>query len=564
MRSIGVVVMMAALVALCLPQPAKFRDRFVWVFGWGLGRDEDVPQIVSILETAAKHGYNGAVLSAGLDILCKRDEAYFRRLEEVKRACERLGLELIPSVFSIGYGGGILSHDRNLAEGLPVRDALFVVKGNEAHLVPDPPVQIVNGGFEEFEGNKLKGFAFHDQPGVVSFVDTQVKRTENASVRFENFTANPHGHGRIMQEIVVKPYRCYRVSVWVKTEDLQPQGCFRLLVLAGNRDLAPRTFNVPPTSDWQKVTMIFNSLKYERVRVYAGVWGARSGKFWLDDWTIEEIGPLNVLRRPGTPVVVKSEDGSVVYEEGKDYAPLVDPNFNLWRNFDRPAPTIKILPGSRIKDGQRLRVSWYHPMLIYESQVTVCMGEPAVYEIFEHEAKLLWERLRYRKVLLSMDEVRMGGTCKACEGKNMAQLLGECITRQVKALRRYNPKAEIYVWSDMLDPNHNAHPDYYLVEGDFTGSWNFVPKDLIIAVWGGAPREKSLRFFAEQGFRTLIACYYDAPNLDEVKGWLELVRSISRPSPLVPRPGQVLGFMYTTWERKYQLLGEFGKLVWGQ
>jgi hypothetical protein len=425
-------------------------------------------------------------------------------------------------------------------------------------------VQIVNGGFEEFEGNKLKSFAFHDQPGVVSFVDTQVKRTGNASVRFENFTANPHGHGRIMQEIVVKPYRCYRVSVWVKTEDLQPQGCFRLLVLAGNRDLAPRTFNVPPTSDWQKVTMIFNGLKYERVRVYAGVWVARSGKFWLDGWTIEEIGPLNVLRRPGTPVVVKSEGGSIVYEEGKDYAPLVDPNFNLWRNFDRPAPTIKILPGSRIKDGQRLRVSWYHPMLIYESQVTVCMGEPAVYEIFEHEAKLLWERLRYRKVLLSMDEVRMGGTCKACEGKNMAQLLGECITRQVKALRRYNPKAEIYVWSDMLDPNHNAHPDYYLVEGDFTGSWNFVPKDLIIAVWGGAPREKSLRFFAEQGFRTLIACYYDAPNLDEVKGWLELVRSISRPSPFVPRPGQVLGFMYTTWERKYQLLGEFGKLVWGQ
>jgi hypothetical protein len=564
MRSIGVVAMMAALVALCLPQPTKFRDRFVWVFGWGLGRDEDVPQIVSILETAAKHGYNGAVLSAGLDILCKRDEAYFRRLEEVKRACERLGLELIPSVFSIGYGGGILSHDRNLAEGLPVRDALFVVKGNEAHLVPDPPVQIVNGGFEEFEGNKLKGFAFHDQPGVVSFVDTQVKRTGNASVRFENFTANPHGHGRIMQEVVVKPYRCYRVSVWVKTEDLQPQGCFRLLVLAGNRDLAPRTFNVPPTSDWQKVTMIFNSLKHERVRVYAGVWGARSGKFWLDDWTIEEIGPLNVLRRPGTPVVVKSEDGSIVYEEGKDYAPLVDPNFNLWRNFDRPAPTIKILPGSRIKDGQRLRVSWYHPMLIYESQVTVCMGEPAVYEIFEHEAKLLWERLRYRKVLLSMDEIRMGGTCKACEGKNMAQLLGECITRQIKALRRYNPKAGIYVWSDMLDPNHNAHPDYYLVEGDFTGSWNFVPKDLIIAVWGGAPREKSLRFFAEQGFRTLIACYYDAPNLDEVKGWLELVRSISRPSPLVPRPGQVLGFMYTTWERKYDLLGDFSQLLWGK
>lgn len=557
MRAADVGVLVLVLLSLSLVQPLKFRDRFVWIFGWGLGRDEDVPQIVSVLEIAAKHGYNGAVLSAGLDSLCKRDEAYFRRLEEVKRTCERFGLELIPAVFSIGYGGGILTHNRNLAEGLPVKDALFVVKDSEAVHVPDPPVQIVNGGFEEFEGNRLKGFAFHDQPGEVSFVDTQVKRSGNASVRFENFTANPHGHGRIMQEISVKPFRCYQMIVWVRTENLQPQGCFRLLVLAGNRDLAPRTFNIPSTSDWRKVVMIFNSQKHERVRVYAGVWGARSGKFWLDDWTIEEIGPLNVLRRPGTPVIVKSEDGSVVYEEGKDYAPIVDLNFHLWTNFDRPAPTIKILPGSRIKDGQRLRVSWYHPMLIYESQVTVCMGEPEVYEIFEHEAKLLWERLRYRKVLLNMDEVRMGGACRACDGRNMAQLLGECITRQVEALRRHNPKAEIYIWSDMLDPNHNARSDYYLVEGDFTGSWNFVPKDLIIAVWGGTPREKSLRFFVEQGFRTLIACYYDAPNLDEVKGWAELAQS-------APNPAQVIGFMYTTWERKYDLLGSFGKLVWGK
>jgi len=536
-----------------LPQLPKFQDRFVWVFGWGLERDSDVLEIAALLEIAAKSGYNGAVLSAGLDALCKRDEAYFRRLEEVRKICQRLHLELIPAVFSIGYGGGILSHNRYLAEGLPVKDALFIVNGNEAIHVPDPPVQIVNGGFEEFTGNRLHGFAFHDQPGEVSFVDTKVKRSGNASVRFENFTANLHGHGRIMQEVSVKPYRCYRMSIWVKTEGLQPAGSFRMLVLADGRDLAPRTFQIPPTSDWRKVTMIFNSQRYKRVRVYAGVWGARSGRFWLDDWTIEEIGPLNVLRRPGTPVIVKSEDGSILYEEGKDYAPLIDPNFHLWTNFDRPDPTLKILPNSRIKDGQRLRVSWYHPMLIYESQVTVCMGEPEVYEIFEHEAALLWERLRYRKALLNMDEVRMGGSCQACEGKDMARLLGECITKQVQALRRYNPKVEVYVWSDMLDPNHNARSDYYLVQGDFTGSWNHVPKDLIIAVWGGAPREKSLHFFAEQGFRTLIACYYDAPTLDEVKGWLELAK----------RTPKVVGFMYTTWERKYELLCDFGLLVWG-
>ncbi|MGC9004021.1 MAG: carbohydrate binding domain-containing protein [bacterium] len=536
-------------VAYCL----SVRDRFIWIFGFDFQKEEEIQKIKDILNVAKESGYNGVVFSAGLDMLCKQNETYFKNLKEFRDYCKKLNLELIPAVFSIGYGGGILAHNRNLAEGLPVVDALFIVKGNEAIFTPDSEVKILNGGFEEFSGNTFKHFNFHDQPGEVSFVDTQVKRSGNASIRFENFTANPYGHGRVMQEISLKPYRCYRMSLWVKTENLHPQGCFNLLVLADDRDLAPRTFNIPATSDWTKVTMVFNSLKYNKVRVYAGVWGAKSGKFWLDDWTIEEIGPLNVLRRPGTPVVVRDEKSGEVYEEGKDYQPLIDPNFSFW-NWDRPSLTLKILPGGRIKDGQRLRVSWYHPMVIYEWQVTVCMAEPEVYEIFDHEAKLLWENLRYNKVLLSHDEIRMGGTCLACKGKDMAKLLGESVTKTVNILRKYNPKAEIYIWSDMFDPYHNARKDYYLVEGDFTGSWKYIPKDLIIAVWGGGPREKSLEFFSQQGFKTLIACYYDAPNLDYVKGWLELSRKYKN----------ITGFMYTTWDRKYELVKDFAELLWGQ
>lgn len=530
-----------------------YRDRWVWIFGWGLNRDEDVAQITAVLEEAAKHGYNGAVLSANLDALCKQPPEYFRRLQQVKQTCERLKLEIIPSIFSVGYGGGTLWHDRNLAEGMPVKDALFVVQGNEARHVPDPPVSIVNGGFEEYEGNRMKAFNFHDEPGVVSFPDTQVAHSGKASLRFENFRAQPAGNARVMQEVRVRPYRCYRMSAWVKTEGLRPRSNLRLLVLADDRDLAPRSFDVPETSDWRKLTITFNSLSNEKVLVYVGVWGGQSGKFWVDDWTLEEVGPINVLRRPGTPVTVKSEDGAVTYEEGKDYAPLVDPDFSFW-NVDRPAPPLKLLPGSRIRDGQRLRVSWYHPMVIYESQVTVCMAEPALYDIYEHEAKLLWEHLKFQKVILSMDEVRMGGTCAACRGKDMAKLLGECVTTQAQILRKINPKVQVYVWSDMFDPNHNAHGNYYLVQGDFTGSWKYIPKDTVIAVWGGAPRAESLNFFAREGFRTLIACYYDAPNLDEVKGWHELAQKTKG----------VTGFMYTTWERKNELVGEFGKLLWGK
>jgi hypothetical protein len=529
---------------------AAYADRLVWVFGWNLGKESDVPEITQMLETAARHGINGAMVSFGLDTLCKHGADYFRRLAAVQEVCERCRIELIPAVFSIGYGGGVLSHDRNLAEGLPVVDAPFRVQGEAAFFEPDAAVRLNNGGFEDFAGNAFKGFGFHDQPGEISFADTQIKRSGSASLRMENFTANPHGHGRVNQEVRLKPYRCYRASVWVKTEELKPADGLQLLALAGERNLAPRQFNLPATSDWRKLTMLFNSLNFDRVRLYAGVWGGKAGKFWLDDWTIEEVGPINVLRRPGTPVAVRSAEGETVYAEGSDYAPLRDPSFNPYRG-DGEALALKLLPGTRMRNGERLRVSWYHALLIHDSQVTLCMGEPAVYEIMDHEMKLLAERLHPRRVMLNMDEVRLGGTCRACAGRNMGELLGECITKQVQIVRRHVPGAAVYVWSDMLDPNHNAHGNYYLVEGDFTGSWRHVPKDLIIGVWGGAPREKSLRFFADQGFATLVACYYDAADLQGTKNWLAIAKPLSN----------VRGFMYTPWTRKYTLLPAFGDLL---
>ncbi|MCB1127282.1 MAG: hypothetical protein KDM81_12345, partial [Verrucomicrobiae bacterium] len=475
---------------------------------------------------------------------------YFQRLGEVKGACDRLGLELIPSVFSVGYGGGALGSNRHLAEGLPVRNALLVAAEREARFEPEESVGWRNGGFEEHRGDRFPGYGFHDQPGEVSFADTTIRHSGEASIRLENFTSNPHGHGRVMQEVSVKPWRCYRVSLWVRTEELAPTSGFQISVLAGERSLAPRTFNLPPTGDWRQLVLVFNSFSFDKVRLYAGMWQGRAGRLWLDDWSIEEIGPMNALRRPGTPVTVRSEEGDTMYVEGEDYQPLEDPRFSPW-NVDHEAPALKLVEGGRIKPGQRLRVSWYHPMLIHDSQVTLCMAEPELYEIYDREARLLAEHLQPKRVLLNMDEVRMGGTCAACEGRDMAQLLGECITRQVAALRRHQPEVQVMIWSDMLDPNHNAHGDYYLVQGSFAGSWRYVPKELTIAVWGGELRESSLRFFADAGFPVLAACYYDADNLDEVRRWREAARALPN----------VRGFMYTTWQQRYDLLEDFGGVV---
>ncbi len=539
------------LSAVCVGRAAEYTDRWVWIFGWELDTDADVAAITQVLESGAAHGITGAVFSCGLDSLSTMSPDVSRRLDELQGTCKRLKIELIPAGFGVGYGGTVLHHDKYLAEGFPVVDAPFLVQGKLAHLTPDEASHIDNGGFEEFSGNRFKSFNFHDQPGEISFVDTDVKHSGKASLRMENFTANPHGHGRVMQEVRIQPHRCYRVNLWVKTENLQPAGAFAISVLVGDRSIVRQEVPVASTGDWKKIQFLFNSGNFDSVgRFYAGVWGGKSGKFWLDDWTLEEMGPINVLRRPGTPVTVKSADGTTTYMEGRDYEPLTDPTYSPF-HVDRSAPPLKLTADSRIQEGERLRVTWYHSLAINDGQVSVCMAEPELYEIFDHEANLLSQRLHPKHVLLNMDEIRMGGTCAACSGRNMGELLGECITKQTQILRKYMPGVGVLVWSDMLDPTHNAHGNYYLVDGDYTGSWKHIPKDLTMAVWGGEPGAESLKFFSDQGFATMIACYYDADNLKDVENWLRLAKQTPK----------VRGFMYTPWEKKYRLLPAFGDLL---
>jgi hypothetical protein len=263
---------------------------------------------------------------------------------------------------------------------------------------------------------------------------------------------------------------------------------------------------------------------------------------------------VNVLRRPGTPLNVKNEKGTIVYEEGRDFARVEDPIMNF--RFDHEGPAIRLLSGSRIKDGERLRVSFYHPVKVYNDQVPLCMSEERLYQIWEDQVQRVHQTLKPRYYMLNMDELRAGGSCDACKQRklNLAQILGSCLTRQYKMIKAVNPQAEVFVWSDMLDPNHNARPNrkwYYLAEGNYAQSWEFIPKDLNIVCWYYEVREASLKHFSSLGFRTMAGSYYDDKDLENPMGWLK---------SLDQTPGAE-GILYTTWLDKYELLGAFGDLV---
>jgi hypothetical protein len=526
--------------------------------------DKNANDLISLLERAGKAGYNGVVLADyKFSILERMPANYFRNAARVRKAAEEAGVEIVPAVFPIGYSNGLLAHDPNLAEGVPVKDAPFVVKGGEAVLEPDPAAQLRNGDLEDVKDDRFTGFTFQDDPGRTTFADRDVVHGGRVSCRMQDVArAGTNGNSRLVQRVKVRPYACYRFSCWVKTEHLHPAGAFRLLALGGGKGARPLTFEeggMRPSQDWTHADVVFNSVDQTEVQLYAGQWGGVSGKLWLDDLKLEELPPVNVLRRDGCPLTVASADGKTLYEEGKDFLPvrdarLGDEPYAGEFSFHHAAPPLRLTPGSRIKDGDQLRVSWYHPVITQNSQVMCCLTEPKVSDLLRDQAQRVNDLFHPQTFFLSHDEIRVANWCRSCRatGETPGELLATNARRCVEIVRDVSPKARVVVWSDMFDPHHNAHDNYYLVNGTLEGSWKGLPPDTVIATWNGGKARESLQFFADRGHAQVIAGYYDA-GLDEVKKWQAAARGVPR----------VTGFMYTTWQDKYDDLEAVAALLWG-
>jgi len=124
-RRLLLLLLVCASSPLCLAKTYPHR----WVFVSRLLRtDQDVADVERIVKTASAHGLNGMVLSAGLDWLDRQPAENLDRLASVRDICRQHGVEIVPNIFSVGYGGSVLAYDRNLAAGIPARDVPFLVE----------------------------------------------------------------------------------------------------------------------------------------------------------------------------------------------------------------------------------------------------------------------------------------------------------------------------------------------------------------------------------------------------------------------------------------------------
>jgi len=579
MRMRTFVVAVVAALALCaLARAADIQELWVYMAP-NFNSDADTDNVIAVLQQAKPLGVTHLNLKdPKLGYLTMMPPRYFENVERAKAAAKEAGITLIPTVYPFGYSGGYLMHDANLSAGLPVKDAVFVVKGAKA--LPDPSAApaILNPSFEETRDGSVTAWQINIA-STASNLDKEIKHSGAACLKFFAPPPSPvpeQGEGmrrsrqrpvRPTQKLKVEPFKYYRLTFWGKSDALQADNEGVVEVSSARRRHNFTNITIPPTSDWTQYQVTFNTLEAAEIDLSVAAM-PQAGTFWLDDVTIEPAGLANLLRTQMKPFVVKSADGKTVYEEGKDFKPVADPllgnmpgdDIILTKPYDiwHEGPAIELTDSSRIKDGDRLLVSYFHPHFIYNDQLIIAMDEPRVYELMEDQVKRVTKLFGAPGYMMNYDEIRIAGWEIHPDGSNPSpgEILAENVKRGVEIFKKYAPDATLYTWSDMFTPFHNARPlgergYYYLIDGDWDKSWVTLPGTVVIAQWAARDKQ-AMMWFAGRGNKQILCGYYDSPELKgNISRWMRLSDGV---------PG-VIGMMYTTWKPDYQLMPEFFKLV---
>ena len=107
--------------------------------------------------------------------------------------------------------------------------------------------------------------------------------------------------------------------------------------------------------------------------------------------------------------------------------------------------------------------------------------------------------------------------------------------------------------NDSIETAEPLRASPIVVNGTLRESWRGLPKDVTIANWNGGKSAASLKWFADRGHGQIIAGYYDS-DLSSFRRWHAAAKGVPR----------VTGFMYTTWQQKYEHLEAYGKAMMGK
>jgi alpha-N-arabinofuranosidase len=163
---------------------------------------------------------------------------------------------------------------------------------------------VANSSFEEMDGENPTDWQPRSwqRGGGAEFA---VETSGHSGGRSVVISSEKGADASWMTTVAIKPYSRYRLSGWIKTQDLVP-GTSRGAQININGEEEWRTPPVTGTRDWTKVEIAFDSGANDALEVTClfGGWGKATGKAWFDDIELTRLSG----RKLGQPKVVIDAD----------------------------------------------------------------------------------------------------------------------------------------------------------------------------------------------------------------------------------------------------------------
>lgn len=147
-----------------------------------------------------------------------------------------------------------------------------------------------NGSFEEQSDGKPAQWTTATWGGAGEFVHAEVGRTGNRSVMI---SSKDGADISWTATVSVEPRSTYRLSGWIKTQDVTPvearRGRGALINIHNMQPLA--TNAIRGTADWTQVELVFETDANDAVQINClfGGWGLVTGTAWFDDLRLERL-----------------------------------------------------------------------------------------------------------------------------------------------------------------------------------------------------------------------------------------------------------------------------------
>ncbi len=282
-----------------------------------------------------------------------------------------------------------------------------------------------NASFERMRDGQPRGWTTNTWDGTAEFTVDSSGRTDSACVKIRSTQGADAGW---TQRVRLEPYGRYRLSGWVKTDNIAVT-TGRGVQFSTSIDRNARSEAVQGTNDWTKLEFEFDAQGYDSAEINClfGGWGLATGTAWFDDVSLEllEVNvpePQIVAKKITVDASKRAEPiseliygqfiehmGRCIYggiwaemlEDRKFYHP-VPAEGDIWGRTGAGARVLRASPWKVIGDAGAVTMTMEEPLSGEHSPLITAGGSPA--GIYQEALALVKGREYTGRVVMAGDK----------------------------------------------------------------------------------------------------------------------------------------------------------------